>query len=379
MRKRLLVTIALIATLTAILVACALRSRRDAIPAPEAEINVSSAGRTVLMFPSDPPEAAIPTPPPDIVRPILPTVNPQQVPSPTPQMGIPPTPEIVATDIPRSLQHTENILLVGSDQRKPGTPWRTDVIMILAVDRERDRVGVISVPRDLWVKIPGVGWERINTADFYGSLRKDKDGKPKNGVELLKQTLRDNMGIPIHHYVRVDFTVFKDAVDALGGITVTVDCPLRDPIWDKPGQRYRLEPGEYFMDGEEALKYVRSRYTGGDLDRARRQQRVILAMRQRALEINLWPRIPALYRAFSEKIATDLGPLDVIDLARFALTVKDEDIHGFVIGRPMVRDWITPGGAMVLVPDFRQIRKAIDGLFDSPPLFETNDRTNHCP
>jgi len=275
--------------------------------------------------------------------------------------------------------NTENLLILGSDQRKPEQPWRTDVIMVVAIDRENERVGVVSIPRDLWVNIPGVGWERINTADFYGSLRKDKDGKPGNGVELLKKTLQQNMGIPINHYLRVDFDVFKGAVDALGGITVTVDCPLWDPIWNKPGQRGRLEPGEYFMSGDDALRFVRARHTGGDLDRARRQQRVLLAMRDRALEINLWPRIPALYREFHNKVLTDLGPLEMIELVRLGLRLRSENIHGFVIGRPMVRDWITGGGAMVLVPDYQQIRRALDGLFDSPPLSETNDHTGHCP
>ncbi len=346
-------------------------SASDAIPRP---------ARPLTIFPG---AEATPTPRPfdsdRVVRPILPTVPPDRLPTLAPRRGEPPTPVPSATDVPRSLRNTENLLILGSDQRKPGQPWRTDVIMVVAIDREQGRMGVISIPRDLWVKIPGVGWERINTADFYGSLRQDRRGTSSNGVELLKETLRQNLGIPIHHYVRVDFEAFKGAIDALGGITVTVDCPLRDPGWDTPGKRWRLEPGDYFMTGEEALRYVRSRYTGGDLDRARRQQRVLLAMRDRALEINLWPHIPALYREFRDRVLTDLGPLDVLDLAQFGLRLRPEDIHGFVIGRPMVRDWITRGGAMVLVPDYRQIRQAIEALFNSPPLSETNDLSQRCP
>ncbi|MDW8099151.1 MAG: LCP family protein [Anaerolineae bacterium] len=336
--------------------------------------------RPLTIFPG---AEATPTSPPfvpdQVVRPILPTVPPDRLPTLTPQRGEPPTPIPSAIEVPRSLRNTENLLVLGSDQRKPGQPWRTDVIMVVAIDRAQRRVGIISIPRDLWVKIPGVGWERINTADFYGSLRKKKNDNPPNGIELLKETLRQNLGIPIHHYVRVDFEGFKGAVDALGGITVTVDCPLRDPGWDTPGKRWQLEPGNYFMTGEDALRYVRSRYTGGDLDRARRQQRVLLAMRDRALEINLWPRLPALYREFRDRVLTDLGPLDILDLARFGLSLRAEDIHGLVIGRPMVRDWITRSGAMVLVPDYRQIREAIEGLFDLPPLSETNDLSQQCP
>jgi LCP family protein required for cell wall assembly len=374
MRAR-LVAAPIIIGIVLVLATCSLH-REQSAPA----LSAQKSGRTVMVFPS---EAAgptpLPSPLPHIVRPILPTVPADLLPTPTPQRGTPPTPALDATRIPRSMLNTENLLVLGSDQRKPGQPWRTDVIMVVAIDRANERVGVVSIPRDLWVNIPGAGWERVNTADFYGSLRKDKDGKPGNGVELLKKTLQQNLGIPIHHYVRVDFDVFRGAVDALGGITVTVDCPLRDPLWNKPGQRGRLEPGEYFMNGEEALIFVRTRHTGGDLDRARRQQRVLLAMRKRALEINLWPRVPTLYREFHDKVFTDLGPLDMIELARLGLRLQPENIHGFVIGRPMVRDWITSGGAMVLVPDYPRIRKALDTLFDSPPLLITNDKTGHCP
>lgn len=376
MRSR-AITICVVITVTfcfAALGACSLRGK------PSASDASSKSPRPLTIFPGAEVTPTPPSPTSDrIVRPILPTVPSDRLPALAPQRGEPPTPIPGASDVPRSLRDTENLLILGSDQRKPGQPWRTDVIMVVAIDREHERMGVISIPRDLWVKIPGVGWERINTADFYGSLRKDKSGNPPNGVELLKETLRQNLGIPIHHYVRVDFEGFKGAVDALGGITVTVDCPLRDPGWDTPGKRWRLEPGDYFMTGEEALRYVRSRYTGGDLDRARRQQRVLLAMRDRALEVNLWPRIPALYREFRDRVLTDLGPLDILDLARFGLRLRAEDIHGFVIGRPMVRDWITRNGAMVLVPDYRQIRQAIEGLFDLPPLSETNDLSQRCP
>ncbi|NOZ27114.1 MAG: LCP family protein [Chloroflexi bacterium] len=381
MRSRLIVAciVVSISLVVGLLTSCSSRESHAAA--------TSGSSPSVMVFPGVVTPTPRPTQPPGVVRPILPTVPPDQRPTPTPEYGNPPTPILGDVRIPRSMANTENLLILGSDQRKPGTPWRTDVIMVVAIDRQNERVGVVSIPRDLWVKIPGVGWNRINTADFYGSWlkRKNKNGKKgenpqgEEGVELLKEILRQNMGIPIHHYMRVDFNVFKGSVDALGGITVTVDCPLRDPIWDKPGQRWRLEPGEYFMTGEDALKYVRSRHNGGDLDRARRQQRVLLAMRDRALEINLWPRIPALYREFRDKIVTDLGPLEMLDLARLALRVREENIHGFVIGRPMVRDWITPGGAMVLVPDYEKIRSALDGLFDLPPLSQMSDRRGHCP
>ncbi|HEY64443.1 MAG TPA: LCP family protein [Caldilineae bacterium] len=375
MRTRLIAVFTSITLLTFIGVVVACSPHSD----PSAKAGKLSAAHRSMIFPSAVTVTPLPTLPARVTRPILPTVPPDRLPTPTPQRGNPPTPDISDVRLPRSMRHTENLLVLGSDQRDPKGPWRTDVIMVVVIDRENERVGVVSIPRDLWVKIPGVGWNRINTADFYGSLRKKKGKEPPNGVELLKEILLQNMGIPIHHYVRVDFSAFQGIVDALGGITVTVDCPLRDPIWDRPGRPWKLEPGEYFMNGEEVLRYVRSRHNGGDLDRARRQQRVLLAMRNRAMEINLWPRIPALYREFRDKVVTDLGPLDIIDLARFGMRLREENIHGFVIGRPMVRDWITPGGAMVLVPDYPKIREALDRLFETPPLWESSDRSGRCP
>ena len=314
-----------------------------------------------------------------IVRPILPTVSPDRRPTPTPRRGSRLTAASETAPIPRAFQATQNILILGLDRRKPGQPWRTDVIMVAAVDWARGRVGLVSIPRDLWVRIPGVGWGRINTADFYGTQRRDAQGNSLNGAELIREILRRDMGIPVEYYVRVDFEVFKGVVDALDGITVTVDCPLRDPIWDEPGRPWRLEPGEYLMNGEEVLKYVRSRYIGGDLARARRQQQVLMAIRDRALEVNLWPRLPALYRELRDRVTTNLSPLDMLDLVRLALRVREDDIYGLVIDRPLVRDWITPGGAMVLVPDYPRIREALDALFDAPPLVAQMARSKACP
>jgi LCP family protein required for cell wall assembly len=378
MRPRTAITILIaIALITlAILGGCSWRRKQpkpDILPTPE-------SAQSMTIFPGAettplPTAAALP----QIVRPLLPTVSADNLPTPLPGEGEPPTPVPGSSDIPSSLRDTENILVLGSDQRSATGAWRTDVIMIVALDYKKERMGVISLPRDLWVQIPGVGNERINTADFYGSLRKDKNSKPRDGVELLKETLRQNMGIPIQHYVRVDFNVFKSAVDALGGITITVDCPLDDPHWDTPGQRWQVKPGETFMQGEDALRFVRTRHVGTDLDRARRQQRALLAMRDRALQINIWPRIHTLYRVFRDNVITDLGPLQIIELAQFGMRLRPENIHGFVVGRPMVRDWVTGKGAMVLLPDFRQIRSAIEAIFNSPPLALTNDRSGRCP
>ena len=116
-----------------------------------------------------------------------------------------------------------NIVLLGSDKRPGSGAWRTDSMIIVSVDTSSNVVRLLSLPRDLWVYIPGHGYNRINTADLWGEL--DKRG---TGPDRVKQTIHYNLGIPIHYYVRVDFKGFIKIIDAVGGVDVDVECPLPD-------------------------------------------------------------------------------------------------------------------------------------------------------
>ncbi len=275
-----------------------------------------------------------------------------------------------------SLDDTLNILVVGSDEQKPGQPWRSDVIMLVAIDYANHQVGVISFPRDLWVTIPTVEDNRINTATFFGGLYNYPNG---GDIGLLKDTLAQNFGIRIDHYIKFNFNTFKDIIDALDGIDVTVDCPLTGHFPIEPGSKKlvwkTLEPGLYHMDGELALRYVRERKTTNDVDRNRRQQRVLVAMRKRAQEVNIIPRIPALYDAMRENIDTDLGLTDIIALTRLGLQIDMKDVHGFNIGYKEATSWTTPGGASVLRPNMAKIQEGIDNLFvDKPSLLANSSK-----
>ena len=163
------------------------------------------------------------------------------------------------------LLKTTNILLLGSD-RRPNTPnWRTDVIMIVAVDRPNNRVGVISLPRDLYIdQIPNHRGNKVNVIDYLG----EQDAPNGGGPELLGQVIEAKIGVPIHHYVRVDFESVKRLVDAMGGVEVEVDCAIYDPYgYDEGGDALALDVGVHRLTGGEALSYVRSRRIGGDLER----------------------------------------------------------------------------------------------------------------
>jgi LCP family protein required for cell wall assembly len=274
----------------------------------------------------------------------------------------------------RPLQRTRNILLIGTDQRDLDVVGRTDTIMVLAVDAPNNRASLISLPRDLYLPIPGVGYSRINTAYAFGEER-----KPGGGLPLLMSTIERNFGIPIERYVRIDFSGFQGVVDALGGVDVVVDCPLYDELIYRYFQVYTLEPGAYRMNGEQALYYARSRKTTSDFDRARRQQRVLLAIRKRVLDGNLLPRIPALWLAMRDIVDTNLSPGDIAELARLGATLDGKDLYGMVIRYPLVTDWVTPQGGMVQLPDLPAINQALDNVWERAPIQETNSEERLCP
>lgn len=274
----------------------------------------------------------------------------------------------------RPLQQTHNILLVGMDQRDLGYVGRTDTIMVLALDQANGRAALISIPRDVYLPIPGVGYSRINTAYGYGEER-----QPGGGLALLESTIEKNFGIPIHNFVRVDIEGFEDIVDALGGVDVTVDCDLYDEKFPGYFGVYTLTAGDYHMDGRQALYYARSRKSTSDFDRARRQQRVLLAIRKRALESDLLPRVPALYTALRDTVDTDLGPGDIADLARWGANFEGKNLFGMVLRYPLVNDWVTPQGGMVQLPDLPAIGNALDNIWTRAPLTQTNDEERLCP
>jgi LCP family protein required for cell wall assembly len=276
------------------------------------------------------------------------------------------------------LTNTQNILLLGSDRRAETPNWRTDVMMILAIDRATGAAGVISIPRDLYVDIPNRGMGRMNTADYFGSNGGEDMAA---GARTMAEIIRRDMGIAIDNYIRLDFTGFRQVIDALGGIDVEVDCPLEDYFLEVAIGRPRIEAGIQHMDGQTALAYVRTRRQGGDFDRARRQQRVLMAVRNRAVSADLLPRLPSLIPAALQVAETDLNPFELMSLARFGVTMDLSKLKGFVIDANMTEFYTTEDGAEVLKPDWDAIHKATGNLFapSAKSLLEVNDRSTACP
>jgi LCP family protein required for cell wall assembly len=272
-----------------------------------------------------------------------------------------------------------NILLMGCDkgdlQQKL---WRTDTMIVLAVDPQRGMVGALSIPRDLWVDIPGFEADRINTVDALG----ERAPYPGGGSALVKRTLEENLGIQIDHYVRVDFQGFIQAIDALGGISVDVDCPIEDrfPDPDSPTGFYDMAimTGTQQMDGELALRFARSRYGKGDFDRSRRQMKVLLAVRDRALQLNALPSLPVLWLDLQSSIQTDLDLPLILSLAQMATEIQPDDIRGSVLDYSLTENWTTPKGYQVLLPRRDQIQEAWYGIFDASPVAQIYQDVD-CP
>jgi len=296
--------------------------------------------------------------------------------SPTPTPTVPPLPATAPTPAAPLTMDPDavNILLLGTDVYTPGSVWRTDTIILLIINIRQKTAGMLSIPRDLWVYIPGYGYERINTADFTGEYRK----YPGGGPALIKRTILHNLGVPVHYYLRGDFNALIELIDTLGGIDVAVDCPLEDIFPDpaSPGELYTLSlaPGVQHLGGKAALFYARSRLSTSDFDRSRRQQKVLRGLWDKAMQVDILPRVPELWQMLSSAVQTDLSLTDVLSLAYIGVQLEPQNIKSRFIGRDQVRGWVTPQGAQVLLPKPTEMQAALVEFF-APPVEEVSALT----
>jgi LCP family protein required for cell wall assembly len=269
------------------------------------------------------------------------------------------------------------VLLLGVDERSQETgPWRTDTIILLTLDPETKQGGVLSIPRDLWVPIPGYGDRRINAAHFLGDLYDHPGGGPALAVE----TVEYNLGVPIDYYVRVNFEAFVTFVDQIGGVDIYVEEAINDPTY--PDHHYGYDPlyieeGWHHFNGEMALKYARTRHGSNDFDRARRQQKVMMAILDRLTSYEMLPDLargaPELYDTLKRSVETDLALDQILALANMAVSVDQETIRFGVIDQSCTQSWVTPEGGQVLVPLRDPMREVRDYVFRSEPTVEVTE------
>jgi LCP family protein required for cell wall assembly len=283
------------------------------------------------------------------------------------------------TPPPWSGANRVSMLVMGLDYRdwEAGEgPPRTDTMILFTVDPINRTAGLLSIPRDLWVNIPGFEYGRINTAYQLGEAYQMVGGGPQLAVDTVEELL----GVTIDYYAQIDFGAFIQFIDEIGGVELDITEPLKlDPLGD--GNVKRVQPGHYNFPGDLALAYVRLRKTeGGDFDRSQRQQQVIMSIRDRVLEYEMLPTLiskaPQLYGEISSGVHTNLNLDDAIKLAWLAIQIPEDSIKQGAIGSDHVAFAQSPDGTQqVLKPLTEKIRALRDEIFaetgPASPLSET--------
>ncbi len=258
------------------------------------------------------------------------------------------------------------ILIMGLDYRDWEAnqgPARSDTMILLTVDPISRTAGMLSIPRDLWVDIPGMGYNKINTAIRWGDLYK----VPGAGPGLAMKTVENFLGVPINFYAVVDFYSFEKFIDEIGGIDVNVPAEISvDPLG--PHNTVILEPGLQHLSGPVALAYARNRYTANDdYDRSKRQHQVILGIRDRILSASMLPQLvlkaPALYQELSSGVRTNLTLQQAIQLAWLAQSIPAGNITSIVLGPQQLIDAVSPDGLDIYKPITAKVRLARDEIF----------------
>lgn len=302
---------------------------------------------------------------------------------PTPDTSLPTPATAIPTPVPAlpSSPDVVNIALLGNDG-----DWsdngRTDSIIIVSINTSTKTATMLSLPRDLYVYIPGWTMNRLNLAFPHGNANNYLD---QGGGKLLADTILYNFGIPVDHYVRIGFNGFKDIVDSVGGIEVVVNCyltdwrlktPDLDPQVEENWEQFTLAPGIYEMDGDLALWYARSRHTTNDFERGRRQQQILRALLDKGIDLNLIANAPQLWATFQDSIETDMSFTEILSLASIASDVRANGVQHLYMAGDAVKAWtVTTTGEAVQLLQWEYAAPIAQHIMQ-PPLL---NRATHPP
>ncbi len=311
-----------------------------AVPSPGDVISVSDTGAKVVWV--DPATVQTPTP----------------IPIEYASAAAPNIPE----ESSNIAQRYTTVLLLGIDRRPHETgPFRTDTMILVVVDKLNKKVGMLSIPRDLWVQIPGYGDDRINTAYVHGEAKLSG-----SGIDMVKRTVQYNFGVPVDYYALVNFQGFRDGIDAFGGVEIEVSQSIRDDAF--PDDNYGYDPlyipaGLQVMDGDTALKYARSRHGSSDFARAQRQQQLLVAVRDRALQIDVISKLPQLTATVRGNFETDMPVDTMISLIQLGNQIDSANITHRVIDTSVVKLTVTASGASILWPNWDKINALVEDVY----------------
>ena len=317
---------------------------------------------------------------------VLPAPAQPEIPDSRPSFGLQPVmPQATNPDQPPAAEQADasqriTFVLLGVDQRPDDpSPLRTDTMIVVTIQPETHQVGMISLPRDLFVPIPGFDTSgKITTAFTVGELNK----YPGGGAALAKKTVSEFLGYPIDYYVKINFDGFVQAIDAIGGVDVVVANTIHDeeyPTIDYGYQTFHIEAGPQHLDGETALKYARSRHGAGndDFQRTKRQQQLLVAVKDKLVENKLLTpvRLLDLFRVLSSAVDHDIPATTLPNLLTLASRVEVDQIEQLVIDTRYAQIDANSKFGWILVPNREKIRPAVDQIFagqSAPALVEVD-------
>ena len=292
---------------------------------------------------------------------------------------------IISTDLEKDEKGRTNILLLGTGGEGHDGADLTDTIIIASLNNELKTISLFSIPRDLWLNLPGHQSSRINK--MYEILKGTYGSE--QALEILRQGIENITNLSIPYHVKVDFTAFTDVVDLLGGIEVEVEKSIYDteyPNEDESGyELFTIDAGTHLLDGKTALKYARSRHSTSDFDRAARQHKILSSLKSKAIELDILSSpllLKKLYDEFIDHVETNISTLELIGLGQTAQHFDQERITSAVLIDTDILDMgsflYTPerqlyGGAFVLVPidnSYEKIQRFISMVFDFPEFFQ---------
>ena len=250
-----------------------------------------------------------------------------------------------------------NLLLMGVDGRTAdfNTFGRADTLMLLAIDFGMPAAHLLSIARDLWITVPGyASYLPVEGRVNLGYALGDKYGYPGGNPAFQVFTVSQALGVRVDRYAVVNFTAFEKIIDALGGLDVTMQVALRDPLYPLgPDNTMVLEipAGDVHLDGRTALMYARTRHADSDFGRMRRQQKILMAAREKLLSPAVIFAVPALLQFAFTAVHSDLS-LEEIGMLGCALPrIGGAGITQHLMDYTMTHAYKTRGGAEVLVGD----------------------------
>jgi LCP family protein required for cell wall assembly len=316
--------------------------------------------------------------------PAIAIVNAEQTPVAASQAGSVPTP----TPPPEwTGSEPLTMLLLGVDKRPDDDGGsRSDTMILVRIDPATQSASILSIPRDTKVIVPGFGVQKVNAAYAFGEANSDE--VQGGGPGLTMRTIEANFGIHVDYYAEVDFAGFEKIIDTVGGVTIDNPYAIKDDEYPADGNNYMrvyFPPGWQHLDGEDALIYARTRHDDGDSMRSVRQQQLLLALREQAMNLDLISNATELLGELRDSVRTDLSPSQALELARLGTRIDEANIHQVSLMPALEEDYSydAEGNSIYyLVPNWNDVAAVLSdfaGTTIAPPGSALADPTLNVP